>query len=418
MIRFEKISEEQKSMLDSLGNFVGDLLEDLFKTVKTKEISMDILEETSIDIDNVINKALSAGIAQYLGMFISEKGAFPIKLNNVRLVIVELADKYMYKIKNLSKLMLIFRPLRIIPTVMGLAAIVAGLGMDETVNKYVPKVLGGSIISWAITEPDAGTNTHKITTTALLEGDHYRLNGQKVFITDAKDSEYMVVVAKVVSDGEYMGIRNILVDPNSKGVSMTPMDIALTGDTQYNVYFDDVIVPKENLLAKGIVSKREAKEISGGTFSTLNLERIFVATFALALGRIIINKSIEYAKKRGLFENPTRVYQCLKHSLSRVKIKLESANLIAQRAAEAYDTGEDLGLVGVYANMAKLTASEAVNEACEIAMDIHGSYGFLMESDLVTLMPAARVLSVAPINNEMVLNYLGEHLLGLPKSYR
>ena len=418
MIKFEKISEEQKSMLDFLKNFGANLSkkynqEYLLKTVKNKEIPMELLSE-------VANKALSAGIAQYLGMFIAGEGAFPIKLNTLRLVVVEMADELSGT--NLIDLMSAFRTVQLLSTSMGLAAIAAGHGMDEVMNKYVPQVLAGNFISWAITEPDAGTNTHKITTTAVNEGDYYRLNGQKVFITDAKESKYMVLVAKVISDGEYKGIHNIVIDSGSKGVSMTPMDIALTGDTQYNVYFDNVMVPKENLLIRELKGKDERKdkekEISVGTFSSLNLERIWIAMFGVALGRIIVNKAVEYAKQQKIFESPIGAYQGVKQSLAEVKIKVELANLANQRAAEAYDNREDPEVVGAYANMAKLVGGEVIDEALKVALQIYGSYGFLKENELVALLPTGRLLRVAPINNEMVLNYLGEHILGLPKSYR
>jgi len=417
MIDFEGTNEEQGKMIKAVKDLVEDLLGEydidqlIAEMSKGKGIPMDMLME-------VMPKVTGGEMSQYLNMFISEeKSAFPIKLNNVRLLASMLVD-YSDKFGGIAKFLTPeFGIMRYALTAMGFAAIASGPdGMNMVMNKYLPEMLNGNFIAYGITEPDAGTNTHKISTTAVREGDHYKLNGSKVFISAAKESKYMTVVAKIVSDGEYEGIGNFVIDSGSKGVSMAPMDIAVLGENQYNVYFDDVIVPKENLIGKREKSKRT--EISGSVFASLNLERIMVAMGFIAIGRIAFNRTVEYARQKKVSGSPIGSHQSIKHSLSKIKIKLELANIATKRATEAYDAREDPVVVGAYANMAKLVGTEAADEACKVATLVYGANGLNKENDISVLYQLTRLFRVAPINNEMVLNYLGEHLLGLPQSYR
>lgn len=407
LIEFEKKDERQRKMLKAVMDLVDELLTKYSK--EETKISTDILTE-------IVAMAMGSGILEYSDMFASmKKDALPVKLNTLRLVMVELADKYWNKFGELSKFL---SKSGFIP--FGASLFTFGTlsstqrGMDLLINKYLPEALNGNCISFGVTEPDAGTNTHKILTTAIEEGDHYRLNGSKVFISGA-ETRYMNVLTRIVSNGEFEGIGNLIVDTRTKGISMTPMDIAVLPDDQYIVYLDDVIVPKENLISR---PKKEEKDIGGGTFYGLNLERILLSMMVVAVGRMAINKAVEYAKQRKVLSKSIEGYQTIEHSLSKAKIRLELANLATKKAAETFDNKEDLEIIGAYANMAKLTGSEAANEVCNVATQVYGADGLNKDNDISIMYQIARLIRIAPINNEMVLNYIGEHLLGLPKSYR
>lgn len=285
----------------------------------------------------------------------------------------------------------------------------------EQKERWLPEMVNGTYFSFAITEPDAGTNTFKIKTRAVREGDHYRLNGQKHFITGAADSKYMVLIARTTPyeavQNKRDGLSIFVIDPKSEGITMQPQNVGiLSPDRQYVVFFDDVTVPIENRIGD------EGRGISY-LFSGLNLERIIVASYALGWGKFALGKGVDYAKQRVLFEVPIGAHQGLQHQLSRAHVNLELATLSNERAARAYDADEDGKVVGLYANMAKLAASEAAFQACDTAIQVHGGSGMTEDSDLINLLPLIRAMRVAPINNEMVLNYIGEHQLGLPRSY-
>jgi len=286
---------------------------------------------------------------------------------------------------------------------------------EEQKKRWLPKMAGGTYFSFAITEPDAGTNTFKIKTQAVREGDYYKIKGQKLFITGGAESEHMVLITRTTPyeqvEDKRDGFSIFVVDSNSQGITMQQQDIGiLSPDKQYTVFFDDVKVPVENRIGE------EGRGINY-LFSGLNLERIIIASYALGWGKFALKKGVDYAKQRVLFEVPIGAHQGLQHQLSRAHINLELATLSNQRAARAYDNNENSKVIGLYANMAKLAASEAAFQACDVAIQVHGGSGMTEEYDLVNLLPLIRAMRVAPINNEMVLNYIGEHQLGLPRSY-
>lgn len=290
-------------------------------------------------------------------------------------------------------------------------------GNEEQKRRYLTEMASGTYFSFAITEPDAGTNSFKIKTMAKREGDYYILNGQKLFITGADESKYMIVVTRTTSyddvkhSDKRKGFSLFLVDSHSEGITKYPQDVEIVSpERQYTVFFENVKVPKENLIG------REDEGFSC-LFSGLNLERIIIASFSLGLGKHVLEKGIRYAKQRKLFDVPIGAYQGIQHPLSRAMVALEQASLTNQVAARLVDQGEDEKVVGLYANMAKLTASEAAFQACDIAIQVHGGYGLTAEYDVISLLPIIRALRIAPVNNEMILNYISEHYLNLPKSY-
>jgi len=289
-------------------------------------------------------------------------------------------------------------------------------GRTELKQRYLPEMAKGAYWSFAITEPDAGTNTFKLRTRAVRDGDHYRISGQKLFITGGKESEYMVLVTRTTPYEEVNdkkeGLSLFVVNSNSPGIEMRVQDIeTFAVEKQYTVFFDDVKVPRENLIGK---------ENAGFNylFSGLNLERIIIAAFVQGLGEYVLNRGVTYARERKIFEEPIGSYQGIQHMLTRAFVQLKLAALAKQRAARSMDAREDPKLVGMYANMAKLSCSEAAFNACDAAIQVHGGYGLSREYDVITFLPMIRAMRVAPVNNEIVLNYLGEHFLGLGRSYR
>lgn len=341
----------------------------------------------------------------YFGMLIPEKyGGTGAKIDDVRVFIEEMGR---YGIATLH----------LISQFMDYALLVKYCNEAQK-ERYFPQLASGSYCSFAITEPDAGTNTFKITTTATRKGDCYRLNGQKIFITGANESKYMLLITrtipyeKVKDSDKRQGFSIFFIDSHTPGISMTPQDIATVApENQYNVYFDDVLVPKEDLIGeenKGFMY----------IFDALNVERIIISAIALGYGWYVFDKAVEYAKQRTIYEQCIGSYQDIQHQLSRAKVELDLADLANQKAAQLYDNNEEPKLIGTYANMAKLAGSEAAYKACDTAIQVHGGYGITNDYDIITVLPFVRAMRVAPVNNEMVLNYIAQTDLGLPKSYR
>lgn len=289
-------------------------------------------------------------------------------------------------------------------------------GSEALKERFLPGLASGETkFAFAITEPDAGTNTYKIGTIADRDGDEYVLNGQKTFITGAKDADYIQLVARTtpyeeVKDGEKArGVSLFVVPTDTDGVDMDPLDLAIPETVkQYTVYFDDVRVPEKNVIGergKGFYH----------VFDALNPERITTNALSVGLGRFALDRAVDYAKNRAVFDVPIGTHQGVQHPLSRATVDLELAAMANGRAARAFDEGGSN--VGAYANMAKLAASESADRAVDVAIQTHGGNGFSREYDVITIERFTRLLRVAPVNNEMVLNHIAENLLGLPKSY-
>lgn len=286
-------------------------------------------------------------------------------------------------------------------------------GTPEQVEKFVkPTADGSKRIAFAITEPNAGTNTMAIKTFAKKNGDNYIINGQKAFISGVNDCEWMLLITRtqLLKDvpNPAVGITPFIVDTKSPGIELNEMRIRVSPpDRQYEVFLDDVAVPVERMVGK------EGDGMKG-LFVGLNPERLMTSAISCGLADYAINKAVEYIKERAPFGKPTGSYQGLQHPLARAKARLEAARLMLYDAARRIDLGEKTGAVP---SMAKLLCSEVASEAFDIAIQCHGGYGFDEDYDLITLLPCARAQRVAPVNNEMMLNFIGEHVLGLPKSY-
>ncbi|GIX49382.1 MAG: acyl-CoA dehydrogenase [Candidatus Tectimicrobiota bacterium] len=300
----------------------------------------------------------------------------------------------------------------VVSAVMGVIAL-RKHGSEAQKQRYLPPLARGeSKLCFAITEPTAGSNSFRLTALARRDGDRYVLNGQKVFISGANEADALLVVARTTPYGEVrdkrQGLSLFLVPTKSAGVTLQALDVQiLHPEKQFSVFFDEVVVPREALLGEEGQGFRYL-------FDILNPERISGAATAVGLGRLALERAVRYARQRRVFDVPIGAHQGLQHPLAKVKAQLEMASLMAYKAAWLFDQGLS---AGAEANMAKFAAAEAAIEACDLAMEVHGGSGFTAECDLITLWPYARLLRTAPVSREMILNYIGEHVLGLPRSY-
>ncbi|MEN8664750.1 MAG: acyl-CoA dehydrogenase family protein [Polycyclovorans sp.] len=286
-------------------------------------------------------------------------------------------------------------------------------GTPEQIKKFVTPTCDGSVkLCFAITEPNAGTNSFNMSSLATRDGDEWVLNGQKVFISGARDADIMLVIARTQKASEVKhrteGMSLFVLDMKTPGITLQTLNIQVeTAERQYMVFFDNVRLPADALIG-------EAGKGAKLMFEGLNSERLLAAAAALGIGEYALKKAVAYSLDRKPFGKPIGSYQALQHRMALAKAELEAARLMTYSAAERFDAGED---AGAHANMAKLLASRAAVSAVEAAIQTHGGYAFDRDYDIVTLWPMVRLMEIAPINNEMLLNYIGEHVLGLPKSY-
>ncbi len=340
------------------------------------------------------------GKAGFLGAMAPEEyGGSGVSLTRLALLMEQLANNGI-------------PPLLLVVSVMGAVAI-AKHGTEEQKRRYLPRLADGSErFCFAITEPDAGSNSFRIRSLARRDGDEYVLNGQKVFISGVDQAEHMLVVARTIAADaaadKREGMSLFVVDTNAAGLTAHRMDTQiLMPEGQFQLFFDDVRVPRENLVGK------EGKAMHA-MFDALNPERITAAAMGVGIGRYALSKAVEYACTRKVFNVPIGAHQGLAHPMAIAKTELELASLMAHRAAEMFDAGGDAGM---YANMAKYAAGEAAVKSVDLAIQVHGGSGFMGETDVITLWPLARLMRTAPVSREMILNYIGEHVLGLPRSY-
>ena len=287
-------------------------------------------------------------------------------------------------------------------------------GTAEQKQKYLPAGCVGDIrFCFAITEPDAGTNTMRTSTMLTEDGNGgYKLNGRKTFITDAEGSDYMLVVARNVHHGEVErrtdGFTIAIVDTKAPGIEMHPIDVSIPlPEKQYQIFFDDVAVGACDILG----------ELGKGfeiLFESLNPERMILASMCCGMGRYAMDRAVEYANDRVVFDRPIGAYQALQHPLAKGKTEIEMASLMTRKAAWLFDNKQRCG---EEANMAKFAASCAAVNAIDASLQCFGGNGFTKEYGVFDLYPFARLLKTAPLNNEMVLNFIAERGMGLPRSY-
>ncbi len=289
-------------------------------------------------------------------------------------------------------------------------SILARHGTEEQKRRWLPGIADGSFkMAFAITEPDAGSNSHNLSTTADREGDGYRLRGQKYFISGVDEADAILVVAKTGTDPRTGRGRLSLfvVDAGAPALKKTliPVEMVST-DKQYTLFFDDVRVGADRLLGTEGDGLRQV-------FTGLNPERITGAAAGLGLARYALDKAARYASQRKVWGAPIGTHQGLAHPLAQAKIDLELAKLMTYKAAWLFDTGQDAGEA---ANMAKFAAAETALFALDQAIQTHGGNGLASEFGLADLWFVARLLRTAPVSREMILNFVAEHSLGLPRS--
>lgn len=295
------------------------------------------------------------------------------------------------------------------------ALLIARYGSEEMKERYLPRLARGETrFCFALTEPTAGSNSFRTSTQARVDGDSYVLNGQKMFITGVDQSDYLLVVVRTTPfeevEDKRQGLSLLIVDRRAEGVNLQPLEMGvLHPETQFAVFFDDVRVPRGELIG-------EEGKGSKYLFDALNPERISAAAVAVGLGRFVLEKAVAYAKERVVFDAPIGSHQGLQHPLAIAKTNLELAALMTRYAAGLFDGGDKV-TAAAYANMAKFAAAEAATEACDLAIEVHGGSGFSTDVDLITVWPLIRMLRTVPVSREMILNYIGEHVLGLPRSY-
>jgi acyl-CoA dehydrogenase len=288
--------------------------------------------------------------------------------------------------------------------------IMARHGSAAVKERFLPQAaLGRAIFCFGITEPSAGSNTLKISTTATAQGDAWILAGTKHFVSGADQADYMLVVARTApyQAGRHDTLTLFVVDMKDARVRLRlqPMHL-LTAEHQFEVVFDDVIL--SDAMRVG-----EVGEGFRYLFDGLNPERINVAALAIGMGRRLLNTAVAYANQRQVFSYPIGAHQAIQHALAEAKIHLELANLMNHYAAKCYDRQED---AGGWANMAKVGAVDAALEAADIAIEVHGGNAFTEDYDLLSQWELCRLFKTAPVARELALNYVGEHVLGLPRS--
>lgn len=293
--------------------------------------------------------------------------------------------------------------------------LIAKHGSDAQRRRFLPAGCRGELnFCFAITEADAGSNSMEITTRARADGSGgFRLSGQKVFITDADRADHALVVARTTPRREAAsktdGFTLLMVDmkhPNVRRIAI-PISFPLP-ESQWQVFFDDVPVAASDVLG----------EVGRGfriLFDSLNPERVIVAGLCTGVGRYALRRAVDYAGERRVFNGtPIGAYQGLQHPLAMARTEVELASLMALKAAWAFDRGE---AAGEYANMARYAAAEAGIHAVDAAIQTFGGNAFAKAYGLYDLYGIVRLLRTAPLARELVLNYIGEHVMGLPRSY-
>jgi alkylation response protein AidB-like acyl-CoA dehydrogenase len=292
------------------------------------------------------------------------------------------------------------------------ATIIARFGTDSQKQHWLPRFADGTVtMAFGITEPDAGSNSHKLTTTARRDGADWIVSGQKVFISGVDDADAVLIVGRT-EDAKTGKLKPALfvVPTDAPGFTYQKIDMDMVSpDRQFTLFLDDVRLPAEALVGSEDAALAQL-------FAGLNPERIMAASFATGIGRLALDKAVEYAKTRTVWGAPIGAHQGLSHPLAEARINIELARLMTQKAAALYDAGNDMA-AGEAANMAKFAAGEAAAKAADQALQTHGGNGMASEYGLGALVLAARVGRIAPVSREMILNFVAQHTLGLPKSY-
>jgi acyl-CoA dehydrogenase len=288
-------------------------------------------------------------------------------------------------------------------------------GSEEQKNTYLPKIATGELRlqAFGVTEPNAGSDTTKLQTTALRTGDKYVVNGQKMFISRVLQSDLMLLLARTSPVDQVKkktdGLSVFLIDIRhlkGKGLEVRPLKMMMNHSTNA-LFFDNMEIPADSLIGQ------EGKGFSY-ILDGMNAERILVASDSLGDARWFIEKAVAYSTQRVIFGKPIGANQGVQFPIAKAHMAIEAADLMRTKAAKMFDAGIPCG---PEANMAKYLASEAAIEAGNACIDCHGGYGFAEEYDIERKFRESRLYRAAPINNNLVMAYVGEHVLGMPRSY-
>jgi alkylation response protein AidB-like acyl-CoA dehydrogenase len=294
------------------------------------------------------------------------------------------------------------------PAICG--TVIAKFGTPEQKERWLPGLADGStVMAFAITEPDAGSNSHEISTVARPDGDGWLLSGRKVWISGVDQADAVLVVGRLADSGAGTLRPALFVVPtDAPGLTAhaIPMEL-ISPERQFSLFLDDVRLPGDALVGhpdQGIAQ----------LFAGLNPERVMAAAYALGVARLALGKAADYARQRAVWGTPIGAHQGLAHPLAACQIEVELARLMTQKAAWLIDAGRDAGAA---ANSAKYAAAEAAARAVDQAIQTHGGNGLSQEYGVAALLATSRVARIAPVSREMILSFVAQHDLQLPRSY-
>lgn len=290
--------------------------------------------------------------------------------------------------------------------------IIARFGTDEQKQRWLPGLADGAItMAFGITEPDAGSNSHMITTTARKDGDEWLLSGQKVFISGVDQSDAVLIVART-EDAKTGKLKPALfiVPTDAPGFEYKLIEMELLNpEKQFTLFLDDVRLPADALVGSEDAGLSQL-------FAGLNPERIMASASAVGMARYALEKAVAYVNDRTVWKAPIATHQAIAHPLAKIKIDTELARLMMQKASALYDAGDDWGAAEA-ANMAKLAAADAAVAAVDQAVHSMGGNGLTVEYGVAPMIALSRIAKIAPVSREMILNFVAQASLGLPKSY-
>ncbi|HIG62342.1 MAG TPA: acyl-CoA dehydrogenase [Gammaproteobacteria bacterium] len=288
-------------------------------------------------------------------------------------------------------------------------------GSDAQKKAYLPKIAAGELRlqSFAVTEPTTGTDTTSLKTVARRDGDNYIINGQKVWISRIEHSDLMVLLARTTAKNEVTkktdGLSAFIVDVGEavgKGLEIRPIE-SMINHHSCELFFDDLVLPKESLLGE---EGKGFKVILDG----MNAERILIGAECVGDGRYFIDKATAYARDRSVFGRPIGQNQGVQFPIARCYAEVEAAWLMVEKAANMFDAAEPCG---AEANMSKMLASEASWHAGDVCMQTHGGFAFAKEYHIERKFRETRLYQIAPISTNLILSFIGEHVLDLPRSF-
>jgi acyl-CoA dehydrogenase len=288
-------------------------------------------------------------------------------------------------------------------------------GSEEQKQRFLPRIASGELRlqAFGVSEPDAGTDTTSIRTTAVREGDSYRINGQKIWTSRALHSDLMLLLARTTPAGQVkkrtLGLSVFLINLREavgNGVTIEPIEVMINHHTT-QVFFDDLRVPADSLIGEEGLGFRYILD-------GMNAERILIAAECIGDGYWFIDRATKYANERVVFKRPIGQNQGIQFPIAQAYINVRAADLMRFEAAGLFDKGQPCG---AEANMCKLLAADASWQAANVTLQTYGGFGFAKEYDVERKFRETRLYQIAPISTNLILSYIGQHILGMPRSF-